>query len=67
MAVKELAEYLRMSKSAIYTLAQQGEIPASKIGNRWRFRKERIDGWLDKGTSAVVGQQEGKELKTRGG
>ena len=48
MTVKEVAEYLQLSTDLIYRLAQQVKIPVSKIGNRWRFRKERIDQWMDK-------------------
>ena len=47
MTLQEVAEYLQLSKDMIYRLAQSGRIPASKIGNRWRFRRERIDLWMD--------------------
>ena len=44
--LKEVAEYLNVSKDSIYRLAQKREIPASKLGNLWRFRKEEIDDWM---------------------
>ena len=47
MTLQEVAEYLQLSKDRIYRLAQSGNIPASKVGNRWRFRRERIDGWME--------------------
>ena len=43
MTLQEVAEYLQLSKDMIYRLAQNGRIPASKVGSRWRFRRERID------------------------
>lgn len=46
MTLKEVAEYLNVSKDSIYRLAQKREIPASKLGNLWRFRKEEIDDWM---------------------
>lgn len=46
MTLKEIAEYLNVSKDSIYRLAQKREIPASKLGNLWRFRKEEIDDWM---------------------
>jgi excisionase family DNA binding protein len=49
MTIEECARYLKTSVSTIYWLAQEGKIPASKVGNQWRFRKEKIDEWLDKG------------------
>ena len=47
MTLQEVAEYLQLSKDMIYRLAQNGRIPASKVGSRWRFRRERIDRWMD--------------------
>ena len=47
MTLQEVAEYLQLSKDLIYRLAQSGDIPASKVGSRWRFRRERIDRWME--------------------
>lgn len=47
LTVKEVAEYLQLSPDQIYRLAQQGKIPASKVGARWRFKKENIDRWME--------------------
>jgi excisionase family DNA binding protein len=49
MTVEELAKYLKTGVATIYKLAQEGKIPATKVGNQWRFRKEKIDEWLDQG------------------
>lgn len=46
MTVREVAGYLRMHEMTIYRMARQGEIPAYKVGNRWRFNRERIEDWL---------------------
>ncbi|MFC1674529.1 helix-turn-helix domain-containing protein [Candidatus Omnitrophota bacterium] len=46
MTLEEVAQYLKVSKDSIYRLAQKGEMPASKIGNLWRFKKEEIDEWM---------------------
>ncbi|MFW5782554.1 MAG: response regulator [Candidatus Muiribacteriaceae bacterium] len=45
--IKELATYLRISKDCAYKLAQQGKIPASKVGRKWRFEKDIIDKWIE--------------------
>lgn len=47
MTVKDVARYLRLSRDLIYRWAQQGKIPASKVGGQWRFKRERIDLWMD--------------------
>lgn len=46
MTVREVAGYLRMHEMTIYRMARQGEIPAYKVGNRWRFNRQRIADWL---------------------
>ena len=39
-------KYLNISRATLYRLIQSKRLPASKIGNQWRFRKSRIDKWL---------------------
>jgi excisionase family DNA binding protein len=49
LTLEQIAEYLQMSTSSIYKMAQKGKIPAYKVGRQWRFRKEEIDKWIEKG------------------
>ena len=53
MNVEELAEYVRLNKRTIYRLLKKGNIPAVKVGHKWRFNKEAIDKWLQPETGAV--------------
>lgn len=46
MTLEEVSKYLRLAKSTVYRMANKGRIPVSKIGRRWRFRKDVIDAWL---------------------
>jgi len=46
MTLEETAKYLKIGKSTLYKMAREGKIPAVKIANQWRFRKEDIDKWL---------------------
>jgi len=48
LTLEQIAEYLQMSTSSIYKMAQAGKIPAYKVGRQWRFRKEEIDKWVEK-------------------
>ena len=48
MTVREVADYLRVTKKTIYRLLKQGRIPATKVGNQWRFDKTAIDEWLQR-------------------
>ena len=47
LTIEEASKYLRIPLSTLYKLAQDGKIPCQKVGRHWRFRKERIDNWLD--------------------
>ena len=46
LTLEEVVEYLRIPKSSLYKLAQDGRIPCQKVGRHWRFSKEAIDRWL---------------------
>jgi len=43
LTVKETAEYLRIPIATVYYLAQRGQIPAIRIGGRWRIEKSTLD------------------------
>ena len=47
MTIDELSAYLKVAKSTLYKLAQEGKVPGQKVGKHWRFRKDSIDRWLD--------------------
>ena len=54
LTLEQIAEYLQMSESSIYKMAQGGKIPAYKVGRQWRFKKEKIDKWVEKhGKTAI--------------
>lgn len=47
MTFEEVMAYLRIPRSSLYKLAQEGKIPSQKVGRHWRFRREAIDRWLE--------------------
>lgn len=47
MGVRQAAAYLDVSPDALYVYAKAGTVPAFKLGNRWKFRKVRLDEWMD--------------------
>lgn len=58
--IEELAQYLKVSKSTLYKLAQDGRVPGQKVGRHWRFRKATIDRWLEENHPSM--KQEGPEV-----
>ena len=43
LTAKETAEYLPIPLPTVYYLIQRGQIPAIKIGGRWRIKKSSLD------------------------
>jgi excisionase family DNA binding protein len=46
MTIEDLSKYLKISKSTLYKLAQEGSVPGQKVGKHWRFHRDVINQWL---------------------
>jgi PTS system nitrogen regulatory IIA component len=46
MTTKEVARYLKLRPETVLRKVKRGEIPAIKIGGRFRFDTKQIDKWL---------------------
>ena len=46
LTLKEAANLLGIHWKTLEIQARRGEVPATKIGNRWRFRTSVLDKWL---------------------
>jgi excisionase family DNA binding protein len=49
LTLQEAADFLRCSPDTVKRKARAGELPASKIGRVWRFRRADLDEWLANG------------------
>lgn len=47
MDIRQASDYLGISPDTLYKYASESFIPAFKLGNRWRFKKTRLDEWMD--------------------
>lgn len=47
MDIRQASDYLGISPDTLYKYASESFIPAFKLGNRWRFKKSRLDDWMD--------------------
>jgi len=43
MTVKEVARYLHVVQLTIYRMIDRGDLPAVKVGSRWRIRRQDLD------------------------
>ncbi len=57
MTIDDACIYLRIPRSSLYKLAQEGKIPCQKVGRHWRFRKVTLDRWLDSASINNVGSE----------
>ena len=48
MTLRQASEYLGISPDTLYKYLSQNKIPAFKLGNRWRFKKDLLDRWMEK-------------------
>jgi excisionase family DNA binding protein len=48
MNVRQASAYLGISPDTLYRYITEGEIPAFKLGNRWKLRKTILDRWMER-------------------
>jgi|APGre2960657373_1045057.scaffolds.fasta_scaffold37400_2 putative molybdopterin biosynthesis protein len=47
LTVKELCEWIRLSRSKVYALVTANKIPHAKVGGKILFNKEKIKIWIE--------------------
>jgi excisionase family DNA binding protein len=48
MTLREASQYLGISPDTLYKYLSEKSIPAFKLGNRWRFKKDLLDRWIER-------------------
>lgn len=60
LTTRDVQELIRVDRSTIYRMAEDGRIPAVKVGRQWRFPEDQITGWLrGRAVPASSGAEEG--------
>jgi excisionase family DNA binding protein len=47
MNIRQASHYLGVSPDTLYKYVSEEMIPAFKLGNRWKFKKSVLDGWME--------------------
>lgn len=47
LTLDEVAAYLKARKHTVYRFAQNGDIPAFKLGGTWHFRRSEPERWIN--------------------
>jgi excisionase family DNA binding protein len=56
MDIRQASDYLGISPDTLYKYASEGFVPAFKLGNRWRFKRSRLDEWMDRQSDATAAE-----------
>ena len=48
LTLQEVAEYLKVDQRTLYRMVKSKQLPAFRVRNQWRFKKEDIDNWIEK-------------------
>jgi len=59
MNIRQASQYLGVSPDTLYKYVNEQKIPAFKLGNRWRFKKSKIDQWMEE--KSVEAEPRGKK------
>jgi excisionase family DNA binding protein len=65
MTLREASQYLGISPDTLYKYLSEKSIPAFKLGNRWRFKKDSLDRWMERKIerTEVVTESRSKRLE----
>ncbi len=63
MTLREASQYLGISPDTLYKyLNEDPNFPGFKLGNRWRFKKDLLDRWMEKKSERVSVARPAKRL-----
>jgi excisionase family DNA binding protein len=46
LTADDLAAYLQIHRKTVYRMLRRTRLPCYRVGNQWRFSKQKIDEWL---------------------
>ncbi len=49
LSVEEIGEYLGIKRDTVYRWINEKNMPASKVGRLWKFKKDEVDVWVRQG------------------
>ena len=64
LTAREVAELLRLNVETIYILVAKDQLPAVRVGGRWRFDEQELREWLKSQPSSSPEPTRAKEVPT---
>ena len=65
LSIEDVAIYLGIKKSTLYSKVKSGEIPHYRLGHLLKFRKEDIDRWMEGNRQKIVSVPQTTNKKDR--
>jgi nitrogen PTS system EIIA component len=59
LTIKDVSETLQVNERTIHRLIQSGKIPATKVGNQWRFHPAQLEVWFLNGGEGEIANGNG--------
>lgn len=53
MTLEEVADYLRVTRKTIYRLLEREEIPSTRVGHQYRFKRAAVEDWLRQNSAGM--------------
>ena len=63
MNIRQASQYLGVSPDTLYKYVNEQKIPAFKLGNRWRFKKSKLDQWMEEKSMEAEPSATKKKIK----
>jgi excisionase family DNA binding protein len=63
MNIRQASQYLGVSPDTLYKYVNEQKIPAFKLGNRWRFKKSKLDQWMEEKSNQMEVRTKKKQPK----
>lgn len=51
-SLKEICEYLGVSRDTVFKWIETKNMPAHKMGRQWKFKVDEVDEWVKAGSAA---------------
>ena len=58
LTIKDVAAILKLAEKTVYSMAQDGELPAFKVRGQWRIRRVDFDKWIAKQAGAGTAESD---------
>ena len=65
MNIRQASQYLGVSPDTLYKYVYEEKIPAFKLGNRWKFKKSKLDQWMEEKSTMRESREKKKPKAAR--